>query len=68
MKPGAATAPRLGVQRQFETNRFAKSSQAQAYEEALPIVERRGTRAAMMALMDVGLQETGQVIPKGVAA
>jgi hypothetical protein len=69
MKPGVAPGPsRLDVHRRFETNRFAPSSQARAYEEALPIVERRETKAAPVALRELSWLATEPLCQKGVAA
>jgi hypothetical protein len=52
------------VQRQFETNRVAKSIQAQAYEEALPVIPRK---AAMMFPSDADVHECRTMSPQEAA-
>ena len=65
MKPGAGRGPpHLDVQRQFETNRLAKSIQGQAYEEALPVIPGK---AAMLFPSDAGVQESRTMRPQEAA-
>jgi hypothetical protein len=69
MKLIGCTGPlQARVQRRFETNRLAREFQAQAYQEAMPLVRRPRTAAAAPIQVDVALLETGVLAQGGVAA
>lgn len=69
MGPNASTGPpRPGVERRFETNRFAKDFQARAYEELLPIIGCCPSGTAAPAQAEVAGAETERVQREGVAA
>ena len=67
-----ATRQPRALEREFETNRFAKDRQAQGYEEVLPVVHRRLSREpetpVMVMALDEGPEQEEQLSRKEVAA
>ena len=61
----AAGPPPLGVERRFETNRWASGFQTQAYEEVVPAVCRSLARRAVEA---AGHQEKTKLVDQGGVA